>query len=456
MDATAALIDGAHLHADDLHRSVSGRQVAAMAFLNEITAEFPDAISFAPGAPYEPFFADIEVGPLLDAFAAARRAAGSSEEAVRRQLFQYGPSRGIINDLVAAALRLDEGMDVPPDAIVMTVGCQEALFLTLRVLHPPGASLAVTDPSYVGVVAAADALDIAVHPVPDDGTGPDLAVLRAVAEREKAAGRRLRALYVSPDFANPSGSRLTLAARRRLLAAASALDLILIEDNPYAFTAAADDRLPSLKALDREGRVVHTGTFAKVAAPGARVGYVVADQWVRSRSGAPERLAAKIAAAKNAVTLNTSPLAQALIGGLLIEHQGSIAGLGRRKAERLRRNRDALLERLVHHFGEPGRPDTGLRWWAPEGGYFVQAELPVEADDALLRHSAQAFGVLWTPMRGFHLGAGGERRIRLSCSSLEHEDIVEGTARLAAFVDALPGTPRPGPATTGAHAKERP
>ncbi|MEO3772697.1 PLP-dependent aminotransferase family protein [Micromonospora sp. B9E7] len=437
MDATATLITGTHLHADDLHRSVSSRQVAAMTFLNEIVAEFPDAISFAPGAPYEPFFADVAVGPLLDTFVEARRAAGFSEEAVRRHLFQYGPSKGIINDLVAAALRADEGIDVSPEAIVMTVGCQEALFLTLRVLHPPGASLAVTDPSYVGVVAAAGSLDIAVHPVPDDGTGPDLAALRTVSERERAAGRRLRALYVSPDFANPSGNRLSLAARHRLLAEASALDLILIEDNPYAFTAASDDRLPSLKALDRDGRVVHTGTFAKVAVPGARVGYVVADQWVESRSGPPVRLAAMIAAAKNAVTLNTSPLAQALIGGLLIQHGGSIAALGQRKAAHLRGNRAVLLDRLVHHFGEPDQPSTRVRWWAPEGGYFVQVELPVEADDALLRHSAETYGVLWTPMRGFHLGGGGERRIRLSCSSLEHQEIVEGTGRLADFVNAL-------------------
>ncbi|MGW3892458.1 aminotransferase-like domain-containing protein [Micromonospora chokoriensis] len=437
MDATATLITGTQLHADDLHRSVSSRQVAAMTFLNEIVAEFPDAISFAPGAPYEPFFADVAVGPLLDTFVEARRAAGFSEEAVRRHLFQYGPSKGIINDLVAAALQADEGIDVSPEAIVMTVGCQEALFLTLRVLHPPGASLAVTDPSYVGVVAAAGSLDIAVHPVPDDGTGPDLAALRMVSERERAAGRRLRALYVSPDFANPSGNRLSLAARHRLLAEASALDLILIEDNPYAFTAASDDRLPSLKALDRDGRVVHTGTFAKVAVPGARVGYVVADQWVESRSGPPVRLGAMIAAAKNAVTLNTSPLAQALIGGLLIQHGGSIAALGQRKAAHLRGNRAVLLDRLVHHFGEPDQPSTRVRWWAPEGGYFVQVELPVEADDALLRHSAETYGVLWTPMRGFHLGGGGERRIRLSCSSLEHQEIVEGTGRLADFVNAL-------------------
>jgi (S)-3,5-dihydroxyphenylglycine transaminase len=437
VDATATLSTGTHLHADDLHRSVSSRQVAAMTMLNEIVAEFPHAISFAPGAPYEPFFADIEVGPLLDTFIAARRAAGLDAEAVRRQLFQYGPSRGIINDLVAAALRADEAIDVPPDAIVMTVGCQEALYLALRVLHPPGTMLAVPDPSYVGVVAAADSLDMPVCPVPDDGTGPDLAALRAASQRARAAGRRLRALYVSPDFANPSGSRLTLAARHRLLATAADLDLVLIEDNPYAFTAAPDDRLPTLKALDRDGRVVHTGTFSKVAVPGARVGYVVADQWVTPRSGPPVRLAALIAAAKNAVTLNTSPLAQGVIGGLLLRHGGSIAALGRRKAEHLRGNRAVLLDRLAHHFGAPGRPSGGVRWWAPTGGYFVQVELPVEADDALLRYSAEEFGVLWTPMHGFHLGAGGERRIRLSCSSLEHAEILDGAARLADFVHTL-------------------
>jgi (S)-3,5-dihydroxyphenylglycine transaminase len=43
-------------------------------------------------------------------------------------------------------------------------------------------------------------------------------------------------------------------------------------------------------------------------------------------------------------------------------------------------------------------------------------------------------------MRGFHLGGGGKRRIRLSCSALEHAEIVEGAARLAGFVNALERT----------------
>jgi hypothetical protein len=45
-------------------------------------------------------------------------------------------------------------------------------------------------------------------------------------------------------------------------------------------------------------------------------------------------------------------------------------------------------------------------------------------------------------MRGFYLGAGGERRIRLSCSALEHTEIVDGVVRLAGFVGALPGNRR--------------
>jgi aspartate/methionine/tyrosine aminotransferase len=293
----------------DLHGAVADPVLSSMNFLNEVMDRYPDAISMAPGAPHETFFADMDIGRYIDTFTRHLADRWLGTAAIRRVLYQYGPSRGQINDIITEALHRDEGIDVPPESLVVTVGAQEAIFLTLRVLHrDQGDAVAVVDPSYPGVLGAARLLDLPVVPVAGSADGLDLDQLRHVCETYREQGRRVRTLYVAPDFANPGGARIPLPARRRLLDEADRLDLMIIEDNAYGFTAAADARLPSLKSLDEHGRVVHVGTFAKICLPGARVGYVVADQPVHGST--THLLADDIASAKSMITVNTSPVSR--------------------------------------------------------------------------------------------------------------------------------------------------
>ncbi len=62
--------------------------------------------------------------------------------------------------------------------------------------------------------------------------------------------------------------------------------------------------------------------------------------------------------------------------------------------------------------------------------------MPFVADAKALERSARHFGVLWTPMADFFLHGGGEHQLRLSCSALSREEIVEGVRRLARFIEA--------------------
>ncbi|CAM3365852.1 PLP-dependent aminotransferase family protein [Kibdelosporangium persicum] len=414
----------------DLHAAVADPVLSSMNFLNEVMDRYPDAISMAPGAPHESFFADMDIGRYVGAFSRHLESRGLGEAAIRRVLYQYGPSRGQINDIIAEALRRDEGLDVRPESLVITVGAQEAIFLTLRVLHrEPGDAIAVVDPCYPGVLGAARLLDIPVVPVAGTADGFDLDQLRQVGVAYRQRGRRVRTLYVAPDFANPGGARIPLPARRMLLDEADRLDLTIIEDNTYGFTAAADDRLPSLKSLDERGRVVHVGTFAKICLPGARVGYLIADQQVHGTTTA-HLLADDITSAKSMITVNTSPISQALIAGMLLEHGGSLLSVASAKARLYRRNLTVLLESMDRHIDR----STGISWNEPDGGFFVRLRLPVPVDDALLERCARGYGVIWTPMRHFHLGTGGDNQLRLSCSSLSEAQIEEGVLRLAGFL----------------------
>ncbi|MFJ6619291.1 aminotransferase class I/II-fold pyridoxal phosphate-dependent enzyme [Kitasatospora sp. NPDC091335] len=407
--------------------------MTSMNLLNEISIRYPEAVSFAAGRPAEQYFELAAVHRHLDRYVEhLRTERGLTEEAARRLVLQYGRTKGIIHDLIAAHLAVDEGIAVPAESIVVTVGCQEAMFLVLRALRcgPEDVVLAVS-PTYVGLTGAALLADLPVLAVADGPDGVDLADLRRRLAAARAEGLRPRALYLVPDVANPSGASLPLELRRELLELAAEEDFLLLEDNPYGVFA-GDERLPSLKALDTGRRVVHLGSFAKTALPGARVGYVVADQLVADGRGGTALFADLLGMVKSMTTVNTSPIAQAVIGGALLEHGHSLRAANTGAAALYRRNLALVLEGLARRFP----PGGGVTWNEPRGGFFLVLTVPCVVDDALLERSASEYGVIWTPMSHFYPGAGGEHRLRLSVSQVDPATLDRGLDGLAALLAA--------------------
>lgn len=425
------------LELDNLHGSLSDPLLDSMNFLNEIVSRFPEAISFAPGRPAEGAFEPEDLARYLRSYATyLEEDRGWSRDRIRTQFFQYGRTNGVIHELIARTLANDEDIRVAPEAVVVTTGCQEAMLLVLRALIAgPEDTLLVSSPAYVGITGAARLLDITVKPVPEGAAGPDPeAVLTAVRET-RAAGGRPRALYLVPDFANPSGASMDVAARRRLLEIAREEDLLILEDNPYGFFVRTGSARPTLKSMDEDGRVLYLGSFAKTAMPGARVGYVIADQEVLSPDGKRSLLADELSKIKSMTTVNTSSVGQAVIGGFLVESGCRLREANSAVIDFYRTNLDTVLDELERHFPAERRAETGISWNLPDGGFFLVMRVPFAADVKALERSARDFGVLWTPMNDFYFDGGGTHQLRLSCSALDPERIVEGIGRLAAFID---------------------
>ncbi|MGX1727783.1 aminotransferase-like domain-containing protein [Streptomyces diastaticus] len=422
----------------ELHTSLSDPVLDAMNFLNEVVARFPDAISFAPGRPTEGSFEPEDLARHLQSYTTyLEQELGWSRDQTRTLLFQYGRTNGVIHELIARTVANDEGIEVPPEAVVVTTGCQEAMLLTLRALFArPEDTLLVSSPCYVGITGVARLLGIQVRPVPEGPDGPDPLAVQAAARAAKQAGQRPRAFYVVPDFANPSGASMSRAARELLLAVAEEEELLVLEDDPYGFFVRTGEARPTLKALDRGRRVVHLGSFAKTALPGARVGYVLADQEVVGPGGGRTLLADELSKIKSMTTVNTSAVSQAVIGGLLVESGCRLREANSAAVAHYRTTMDTLLDALERHFPAERQAELGVSWNRPDGGFFLVVDVPFAADHKALELSARAFGVLWTPMRDFHLDGGGTRQLRLSCSSQSPEAITEGIARLAAFITA--------------------
>jgi len=422
-----------------LHASVSDPVLDTMTFLNEVTMRYPEAISFAPGRPYDGFFDTEEIFADLRRYLDHLLQQGSSPAQVRTAMYQYGTTAGQIRDIIADSLRADENIDVPAESIVVTVGAQEAMLLVLRALIAgPSDVLLVASPCYVGITGAARLLDIAMTAVEEREDGLHPADLEAAIQDELRRGRRPRAFYLVPDHSNPSGRTVSTAVRAQLLDLAARYDLLILEDSPYRLVSPGKP-LPTMKSLDRNRSVIHLGSYSKTVFPGARVGFVVADQRVSGPDGSTGLLAGELAKIKSMVTVNTSSLSQAVVAGTLLAAGGRISELNAKAAAYYGEAMQRTLGELDKRLPAARRAALGVRWHRPAGGFFLTMEVGFDTGEAALTRSAEEFGVIWTPMRYFYPCGGGLRGIRLSTSYLSATEIEDGVARLAEFITASTG-----------------
>ncbi len=256
-------------------------------------------------------------------------------------------------------------------------------------------------------------------PVGVDATTYDRALrsLRAAGARLVPPSEPARVRYVQPTFHNPSGETLGFDARVALAEAAIRDGTVLIEDEPYGLLRFEGEPLPTVSELLRErgaGELaVYSSSFSKSVAPGLRVGYLVV----------PETLVARLEARILATYVSPPVLAQAQLHAFL--DRGLLEPHLARVTAGLRERRDALVEALAEHV-------PGATWTTPAGGYFLWAELPVDA--AALLERARAEGVAFEPGAGFAAFGGAERAARLAFSWESPGALREGVRRLGRLV----------------------
>ncbi len=416
-----------------LHDALHDPALTSMTFLNEICIRYPDAISFAPGRPLEDAFDTTLLTRYTERYVQYLCEELQLDNAqAARLLLQYGNTSGIIQPLIAEHLRLDEGIVAAEEDIVVTVGAQEAMFITLRAMCAgPEDALLVPEPAYVGIVGAAKLLGVPIVPVAEEPGGLTVQAVETAYHQARARGLKPVLCYLVPSYSNPAGVSLTAAQRREVLAFAARFGLFVMEDNPYGlFARRPNAPEPTMKSLDADGRVIYIGSFAKSGFPGARVGYVVAGQ--KTEGG--RSLADALAAVKSMITVNTPPVAQAMIGGMLLECGCNLKARNEHNVQRYSDNLDALQSALEGAFPSHRAAEHGVTWNTPDGGFFTVVKVPFAADEATLDRCARDHGVLWSPMRHFYTGTGGEQAIRLSSSLLSPADISEGISRFARFV----------------------
>jgi (S)-3,5-dihydroxyphenylglycine transaminase len=406
-------------------------RLAVMNFLNEVAGDFPDAISLASGRPAETFFdldRWLQAIPLYQRELAAQW--GTTYAGAGRRLAQYGRTNGLINELVAAQLKQDEGVQTSGEHVVIGAGCQEALALCLLSLcREKNDVVLARDPTYIGMTGVADLHGIDIVPLyaKDDALADEL---RSVIGRLGREGKRARALYLIPEFDNPTGTVLPLQVRKELLDVCAAQRVAVLEDNPYGMFRYEGERVPTMYALDRAGSVIYLFTYSKTLCPAVRIGGAVVPDTLFGDAIAARALVAELGERKSFLTVNTSQLNQALVGGILLSGNGTLAGLVSPQRDHYRKNRDLLLSALSDEFSD----NKGIRWNRPEGGFFLTMDLPFRFARQEVLRCAREQHVIPMPLSFFSLSGICQESIRLAFSNVEPALIAEGVARLGRFV----------------------
>ncbi|WP_087725449.1 MocR-like pyridoxine biosynthesis transcription factor PdxR [Pandoraea sp. PE-S2T-3] len=335
--------------------------------------------------------------PALDAFPrktwsrlAARNARVMDTAAlIYPDITGYDPLRRAI----ATYLGISRGIACTHEQVFVTAGHLGTLEMVCRTLLSPGDTGWYEDPGYLFARHFLERAGMRLAPVPVDEEGLD------VAAGLKHAGNA-RFAVVTPTHQSPTGVTLSLPRRLQLLEWASQRDAWIVEDDYDSEFRYHGRPLPALKSLDRDDRVLYTGTFSKVLFPGLRLAYLVvpASQIDRFRDAARH------------LPGPGSILLQATVADFMA--QGHFARHLRKMRALYGERRGFLVDALSHVF------DDTLGVAPQAGGIHALASLPRGRNDKALVAAAQQHGLAVQAVSNWQMSAvSGTSRARLPTRS---------------------------------------
>jgi DNA-binding transcriptional MocR family regulator len=303
------------------------------------------------------------------------------------------------------------GRALSPDDLVVTVGCTEALILSLRAVARPGDTIAIESPTYFGLLHALEAMGLRALELPTDATeGIKLAALQ-----EALAANRVAACLFASSFNNPLGCTMSDAKKLAILEVLARHDVALIEDDIYGDICFGSERPKPFIALDRRGNTIYCSSFSKTVAPGYRIGWVVAGRHL-----------SRILDAKAAFTLCGSVLPQAAFAEFLAS--GGYDSHLRRIRRIFAHNIERMTRAIDHSF------PSATRVSRPAGGFVLWLELPSEVKTRTLFQRALEAGICFAPGEVFSASGRFANCLRLSCGHSWDDRMERGIARLGALV----------------------
>jgi len=336
--------------------------------------------------------------------AALRRAVRGVARGEDHILTNYGSSRGSapLRRLLLARLS-GIGIDASPEQLLLTGSGTQAIDLICRLLLRPGDTVVVDDPCYFNFLALLRAHQAKIVGVPMMPSGPDVARFEAILAAEQP-----RLYITNAALHNPTGATLSLQTAHRLLNAAAAHGLTIVEDDIFADFE--PEPSPRLAALDGLSRVILIGSFSKTLSASVRSGYIAAradwiedliDLQIATGFGGPGAFA-------------TETLARVLAAGFYRKHIDELRS-------RLARARRITAEKLKRIGITP--------WLMPRGGFQLWCSLPEGCDSAEMARTALAENIVLAPGNAFSAAQSATGMMRFNVAHCDDPRLMPALQR---------------------------
>tara|TARA_R110002051_G_scaffold128121_1_gene201743 strand:- start:711 stop:1364 length:654 start_codon:yes stop_codon:yes gene_type:complete len=213
---------------------------------------------------------------------------------------------------------------------------------------------------------------------------------------------------------------MPLARRKALLDKAEKHDFLVVEDDYEFEMSFLNTPSPSLKSLDKNGRVIYVGSFSKSLFPGLRLGYLVGPApFIRQ------------ARALRASVLRHPPghIQRTVSYYLSLGHHDAQM----RRTSRAYHDRRNVMDAALRTHG------LTVAGHGTYGGSSVWLRAPDGVDTTTLALSLRAHGVLIEPGAPFFAGpTPPENFFRLAYSSIPTARIPDGIALIAKAISTAP------------------
>lgn len=278
--------------------------------------------------------------------------------------------------VIAGHLGISRGIQCHPSQVFVTAGYAGALGLALRVLRLEGKAAWMENPGFFQTRMALECAQLSPVPIPVDEDGMDVA--HAMAHAPDAA-----LALVTPGQQAPLGATLSLERRIQLIDWATRAGSWIIEDDYLGELQLERRAAPALASQDRNGRVIHIGTFSKTISPTLRLGFLVA----------PTALVPAFAEAAMCLAPAPGPAVQLATAEFMRD------GHFMRHLRRMKRVYAARSEALRSALEAKG-------YRVRAGGLAVLMPLPDGTDDLAICREAQAFGLAPVPLSAWYSPTG--------------------------------------------------
>lgn len=360
----------------------------------------PAIMSFAAGTPALELFPTAELRCAIDAILTREPAAA----------LKLGPTEGQPRFRSVIAERFGG----QPENILVLAGAQQGLDLLARCLVDPGDAVVVDRPGYLGAISSFRCAGARL--IGWDIQRADLDELEEVMLRY-----RPKLMYLTPTHQNPTGFTLPIRARRELIELAERYRVPIIEDDTYRELSLSTPPPPSLYELDELNSVViHLNSFAKMLAPGLRLGWI----------SAVPAIVEQLALIKQRVDPHTQNLSQLAVAEL-IETGAFDRHLGQLRGEH-RRRRDAMVKALRQFV-----PGDRLRFAVPEGGLYLWCRLPATVRAKDVQRESFRDRIVFVPGEAFYVDRGGTHELRVCFTAQPPERAPDAARALARSISAV-------------------